>query len=153
MTRHVSILLLLAALAAGSVRAADQAFAAGYRPVMTPELKARLAQADVAAGALFFDRKCGQCHDGEKTGGHAKGPFLWNLFGRPAASIAGFEFSPAMQRAGVAWDYATLDHYLADTERAVPGKAMNFVGIADPVLRAAVIRHLRMMNDTPPALP
>ncbi len=120
---------------------------------MTPELKARLAQADLEAGARFFERKCSQCHDGEKTGGHAKGPFLWNVFQRKAGSIPGFAFSAAMQRAGITWDYATLDYYLAETERAVPGKAMNFVGISDPALRAAVVAHLRKLNDQPPPLP
>lgn len=132
---------------------AGTAFANGFRPATTPEFKARLAQADVAAGAKFFDRKCAQCHDGEKSGSHAKGPFLWNWFGRQAASIVGFEFSDAMKRSGVTWDYATLDYYLADTERAVPGKAMNFVGIPDPALRAAVVAHLRSLNDVPPPLP
>jgi len=26
-----------------------------------------------------------------------------------------------MQETGIVWDYATLDYYLADTERAIPG--------------------------------
>lgn len=153
MNPYLVSLLTIATLSAAPAPAADLAFAAGYRPTLTPELKARLAQADAAAGTRFFERKCSQCHDGEKSGGHAKGPFLWNLFGRKAGEIAGFDFSPAMQKAGIVWDYATLDHYLADTERAVPGKAMNFVGIPDPALRAAVILHLRTLNDVPPPLP
>ncbi len=124
-----------------------------YTPPLSAELKARLAQADVAAGARYFERKCSQCHDGEKTGAHAKGPWLWNVFGRRAGSIAGFEFSTAMKSAGVVWDFATLDYYLADTERAVPGRAMNFTGISDPMLRAAVVVHLSRLNDAPPALP
>jgi cytochrome c len=148
-----AIFAMAACLAVTPASGADSSFAGGYRPAVTPELKARLAQADLAAGEKFFDRKCSQCHDGTKTGGHAKGPFLWNLFGRQAASIPGFEFSEAMKRAGIAWDYATLDYYLADTERAVPGKAMNFVGIPDPALRAAVIAHLRSLNDVSPPLP
>lgn len=126
---------------------------AEHWPALSPELKARLAQADVAAGARFFERKCSQCHDGEKTGGHAKGPLLWNVFGRRAGTIAGFAFSPAMQAAGVVWDFATLDYYLADTERAVPGRAMDFAGIADPGLRAAVVLYLSRLNDSPPPLP
>lgn len=138
---------------AGGAFAQDQSFAGGYRAAMTPELANRLKQADLAAGDNFFERKCSQCHDGEKSGGHAKGPFLWNVFGRRAGSSAGFEFSEAMKRAGVTWDYATLDHYLANTELAVPGKTMNFSGIEDAALRAAVVMHLRKMNDAPPALP
>jgi cytochrome c len=122
-------------------------------PVPPPELKARLAQADLAAGARYFERKCSQCHDGEKTGGHAKGPFLWNVFGRKAGSIPGFDFSPAMKQANIVWDFATLDYYLADTERAVPGRAMNFTGIADAALRAAVVVHVSRLGDAPPPLP
>lgn len=133
--------------------AQSQAFVAGFRPSLTAELAARLKSADLAAGERFFERKCGQCHDSEKSGGHAKGPFLWNWYGRPAGTAAGFAYSEAMKKAGIVWDYATLDHYLADTERAVPGRAMDFVGIADPALRAAVIAWLRRMNDQPPPLP
>ena len=145
--------LAAACLVAGSTIAQEQSFAGGYRATMTPELRERLKQADFAAGENFFERKCSQCHDGEKTGGHAKGPFLWNVFGRKAGSIAGFEFSDAMKKAGVVWDYATLDHYLANTERAVPGKAMNFPGIEDANLRAAVVMRLRKMADKPAKLP
>ena len=153
MTSRLAALVFLAGMGAVPAAAADAAFAAGFRPAVTAELKARLVQADATAGAAFFERKCSQCHDGDKTGGHAKGPFLWNLFGRKAAGIAGFDFSPALRRAEVVWDYATLDYYLADTDRAVPGKAMNFVGIPDAALRAAVILHLRTLNDVPPPLP
>lgn len=144
---------LTACAFAGTGVAQEAAFVGGYKATMTPELAARLKAADLAAGANQFERRCSQCHDGEKTGGHSKGPFLWNVFGRKAASIAGFEFSDAMKKSGVTWDFATLDYYLANTERAVPGKTMNFPGIPDDALRAAVVMHLRSMNDSPPALP
>lgn len=148
--RSIAIVLVLSCLTA---QAEPPGPLATYRPPLSSELKARLAQADPAAGARFFERKCSQCHDGEKTGAHAKGPLLWNVFGRRAGSIAGFAFSPAMQAAAVVWDFATLDYYLADTERAVPGRAMDFAGIADPQLRAAVILYLSRLNDAPPPLP
>ena len=57
------------------------------------------------------------------------------------------------EETGITWDYATLDYYLANTERAVPGKAMNFAGIEDADLRAAVVLHLRKMADKPAKLP
>lgn len=147
----LAALFLLTSLASALVQA--QGAMLGYQPLLDAGLKTRLAQADVAAGASFFERKCGQCHDDAKDGGHGKGPHLWNVFGRKAATIPGFEFSAAMQQTGIVWDYATLDYYLADTERAVPGKAMNFMGIPDPALRAAVVAYLRTLNDAPPPLP
>lgn len=124
-----------------------------YAPSLTPGLKARLAQADAAAGEKYYERKCSQCHDAQKSGAHAKGPHLWNVMGRKAGSAPGFDFSEAMKKAGVVWDYAALDYYLADTETAVPGRAMNFVGIRDEQLRANVIAFLRTLNDNPLPLP
>lgn len=126
---------------------------AGYDPPLSSGLRERLAQADLAAGARFFERKCSQCHDGAKEGGHAKGPHLWNVMGRKAGTIAGFAFSDAMRKSGHIWNFATLDHFLSDTGRAVPGKAMNFAGIPDEKLRAGVVMHLRTLNDAPPPLP
>ena len=148
-----AVFAVVACTMAGAGMAQEQSFAGGYKATMTPELSARLKKADLAAGDNFFERKCSQCHDGEKTGGHAKGPFLWNVVGRKAASIPGFDFSEAMKKAGVTWDYAALDYYLSNTERAVPGKAMNFAGIEDADLRAAVVMHLRKMADKPAKLP
>ena len=55
----------LLALPAAAAEAANAAFASGHRPAVTLELKTRLARADAAAGAAFFERKCSQCHDGE----------------------------------------------------------------------------------------
>ncbi|RLJ62642.1 c-type cytochrome [Sulfurisoma sediminicola] len=147
-TSLVAVLLALAvppAVAGGSL--------ADYDPPLTPELRERLAQADLAAGARFFERKCSQCHDGTRDGAHAKGPLLWNVFGRKAGTIAGFVFSDAMRKSGHTWNFATLDYYLADTEVAVPGKAMDFVGIPDAKLRAAVVAYVRTLNDAPPPLP
>lgn len=135
------------------------AFAEGGKPIserlpqMSPELKQRLAKADVEAGARFFERKCSQCHDAEKSGGHFKGPHLWNVFGRKAGTSPGFDYSPAMKRSGHVWNYEALDYYLADTETAVPGRAMNFIGIDDAALRAGVISYLRRFNDRVPPLP
>lgn len=126
---------------------------ASHVPLLTPELKSRLAQADLAAGARYFERKCSQCHDGAKEGGHGKGPHLWNIMGRKAATAPGFVYSAAMKQAATTWSYATLDYYLADTERAIPDRAMNFSGIQDDQLRANVVAYLRTLNDAPPPLP
>jgi cytochrome c len=126
---------------------------ARYDPPLDPAFAKLIANADLAAGQRFYDRKCSQCHDAEKSGDNAKGPHLWNVMGRQAATRAGFPFSAAMKALGKPWTYATLDYYLADTERAVPGREMNFVGIPDAVTRANVIAYLRTLHDSPPPLP
>jgi len=124
-----------------------------YTPVLSDEFKQLLKNADFEAGKAFFDRKCSQCHDHEKTGGHSKGPLLWNIMGRKAGSIPGFDFSDGMKKPGHTWDYATLNYYLTRTDRAVPGRTMNFRGIKKDARRANLLLYLRTLNDNPPPLP
>jgi cytochrome c len=147
-----AFLVSIAAVTAPEAQEAGAPLSAAAPP-LTPELRARLAAADIAPGAAYFERKCSQCHDGAKEGGHGKGPHLWNVMGRRAGSAPGFAYSDAMRAVGRDWSYATLDYYLSDTERAVPGRAMNFAGIKDDALRASVVMYLRTLSDTPAPLP
>ncbi|MCF8198080.1 MAG: c-type cytochrome [Sulfuritalea sp.] len=124
-----------------------------YDPPLTPELRARLQAANAEAGAQVFERKCSTCHDGAKDGKPSKGPNLWNVFDRKAATFTDFKYSDAMRASGHTWTYATLDYYLSDTERAVPGKTMDLAGLRSAKMRADLLVYLRTLNDTPPALP
>lgn len=109
--------------------------------------------ADSDRGEMIFMRKCSSCHDHEKNGGHGKGPHLWNVVGRKAASIQGFEFSSAMRGSGHTWNFATLNYYLTRTDRAVPGLAMEFRSLKKEKDRAALISFLRTLSDKPVQLP
>ncbi|MCB1961183.1 MAG: c-type cytochrome [Rhodocyclaceae bacterium] len=124
-----------------------------FDPPLDPAFAALIRNADLEAGSAYFERKCSQCHDGQKDGGNFKGPHLWNVMGRVAATHEGFRYSEAMKQVKHRWTYATLDYYLKDTEAAVPGRDMNFVGIEDDATRANVIAYIRNLSDTPPALP
>jgi len=126
---------------------------ASYTPVLSDELKALLKTADLAEGKEYFMRKCSSCHDEFKSDTHGKGPNLWNVFGRKAGTSDGFEYSEAMQQSGHTWNFATLNYYLTRTERAVPGRSMNFKGIRQDKYRAKLLLFLRSMNDVPPELP
>ncbi|MCU7834381.1 MAG: c-type cytochrome [gamma proteobacterium symbiont of Taylorina sp.] len=120
-----------------------------YTPVLSIEFKQLLDVSDIADGELLFMRKCSSCHDNEKSTTHGKGPNLWNVFGRRAGSSAGFDYSEAMRQSGHTWNYATLNYYLTNTERAVPGRIMNFRGIRRDTDRAKLLLFLRSMNDEP----
>lgn len=124
-----------------------------YQPLLSEAFKQQLREADLAAGEHTFMRKCSSCHDLKKQGGHGKGPHLWNLMGRKAGMVAGFEFSAAMRDSGHTWNINTLNYYLTNTERAVPGRLMDFRGIRRDAERANLIAFLRQFNDNPPDLP
>ncbi|KAB2850405.1 MAG: cytochrome c2 [Hyphomicrobiaceae bacterium] len=74
-----------------------------------------------------------------------QGPSLYRVIGRSAGTLPGFEYSPAMigrGAAGLVWDAASLDLYLADPEGIVPGTSMSIPPLRDEQDRADVIAYL-----------
>ncbi len=131
----------------------SQGSLAHFKPTLSADLKELIKTADIADGKEYFMRKCSSCHDEYQSETHGKGPNLWNVFGRKAGTSEGFEYSDAMRQSGHNWSFATLNYYLTRTERAVPGRIMNFRGIRQDKYRAKLLLFLSTMNDTPPALP
>ncbi len=149
-----TVMLLLSSFVLLPVSAESESTSlASYVPQLTDEFKILLRDADAAAGEEYFMRKCSSCHDNFKSDTHGKGPNLWNVLGRQAGTAKGFAYSDAMRQSGHTWNYATLNYYLTRTDRAVPGRIMNFRGIRQDAYRAKLLRFLRTMNDKPPALP
>jgi nitrite reductase (NO-forming) len=118
------------------------AAAAPSSPVSTPAATPVAAEAgsDGAAGRQVF-RKCQACHSIE-PGKNLLGPSLSGIVGRKAGSESSYSYSPAMKQAGLVWDVATLDAYLADPEKVVPGNKMPFPGLKTAQDRTDVIAFL-----------
>ena len=95
------------------------------------------AGGDAAAGRLVF-RKCQACHSME-PGKTLLGPSLAGIVGRKAGADANYNYSPAMKQANVVWDAKSLDAYLADPQKVVPGNKMPFPGLKTEQDRADVI--------------
>jgi len=70
------------------------------------------------------------------------GPRHCGLIGRPAGSVPGFVYSPAMKRSGIVWSERALDRFLAAPMKSMPGTAMTYDGIADAKERADLIAYL-----------
>jgi cytochrome c len=109
-------------------------------------VQARAAEGNAERGERAFQR-CFACHSvdpDEKA--KLQGPSLYRVVGRPAAAVAGFEYSPALKAkaaAGLVWTEETLDHYIADPEAAVPGTQMSIPGLPEAEERADLIAYLR----------
>jgi nitrite reductase (NO-forming) len=97
------------------------------------------AGGDAAAGRLVF-RKCQACHSME-PGKTILGPSLAGIMGRKAGSDPGYNYSPAMKHANIVWDAKTLDAYLSDPQKLVPGNKMPFPGLKTDHDRADVIAY------------
>lgn len=128
----------LAALRAAAILAAIT----GVQPVVDA---AGAAGGDAARGERVFQR-CFACHsvDPNETA-KLRGPSLFRIVGRPAASVAGFEYSGAMKAkgaAGLVWTADALDRYVADPEAFVPGTLMSVPPLRDERQRADLIAYL-----------
>jgi len=112
---------------------------------LAPAVVQAVAAGDAARGELAFQR-CFACHsvDPYETA-KLQGPSLYRIMGRPAGAIAGFEYSDAMRKkgaAGLVWDAATLDRYLADPEGLVPETTMSAAPLRDEQERADLLAYL-----------
>lgn len=76
------------------------------------------------------------------------GPRHCGLFGRRAGSVKGFAYSDAMKRSRIVWNEKTLDRFLANPLKAVPGTAMGYAGVEDRKERADLIAYLKQVNDS-----
>jgi len=101
-----------------------------------------LAAGDSARGAQAF-RACVACHTLE-PGRHLTGPSLAGVWGRKAGVLESFpRYSAALKRSGIVWNEGTLDAWLANPQKNVPGNHMLFRGIADERTRADLAAFLR----------
>lgn len=96
-------------------------------------------KADLVHGEQVYAR-CMACHSLTEN---RAGPRHCGLFGRRAGTVAGFDYSPAMRRSQIVWNEQTLDRFLADPLKALPGTAMIYAGVTDRQERADLIAWLK----------
>ncbi len=99
------------------------------------------AAGNAARGQKLFS-ECQACHSTE-IGATGVGPSLFGMFGRQAGEPDEFRYSPALKNSGITWTPETLDKYIADPQKAVPGNRMPYAGLTDPGDRADLIEYLR----------
>ena len=95
-------------------------------------------QGDPDAGAEIYTR-CLACH---ALAYDRTGPRHCGLLGRRAGSVKQFDYSPAMKQSNIVWTASTLDRFLANPLKAVPGTTMGYAGVGDAKERADLIAYL-----------
>lgn len=105
-----------------------------------PALAAAAPDASVQRGEQIYSR-CIACHAIEAN---RVGPQHCGLFGRRAGTAPGYDgYTKAMRDSGIVWGERTLDTFLQDPMKAVPGTAMTYAGVPDATERADLMAYLR----------
>jgi len=74
------------------------------------------------------------------------GPKHRGVVGRRAGTVPGFSYSPALRNSGLTWDEETLDRWLTNPQKLVPGSRM-FYSVANAQNRADIIAYLREQRE------
>jgi len=130
---------LLTGAVARALAAVALALAAGAVAAASNDAAPR---GDPKAGQEIYIR-CIACH---ALAQNRTGPRHCGLLGRRAGSVKGYAYSNAMQRSRIVWSAETLDRFLEDPLKAVPGTSMGYAGIPDQKERADLIAYLERAN-------
>lgn len=93
-------------------------------------------------GKEVFEKRCTGCHALDQS---REGPKLRGVYGRTSGDAAGFIYSPALAKARIVWDDASLERWLADPDVMVPGNNMEFQ-LRKPQERMEVIQYLKQLS-------
>jgi cytochrome c2 len=100
---------------------------------------------DAAKGQATFKSQCAVCHATVDDGKAHPGPLLAGVVGRKAATVPGFNYSPALKGAAPTWTVANLDKFLNNAQGMVPGTFM-VVKLTNPMQRQDVLAYLATLK-------
>ena len=113
-------LVLVLAVAAAAARAEDTAL-----------------KGDPAHGKVLYGG-CMGCHSLDDND---VGPKHRGVVGRKAGSVPDYAYSAALKASGIVWDPASLDRWLSNPQKLVPGAKM-YYSVPDAQNRADLIAYL-----------
>jgi len=97
------------------------------------------AAGDAVHGQELYQKMCIACHSIDYNG---IGPAHKGVFNQKAGSKADYAYSPAVKSSKVVWNEKSLDKWLANPEKFIPGQKMGFL-VSNAKDRADLIAYLK----------
>jgi len=102
-----------------------------------------IAMDPVAEGRTLYQSQCGGCHSVETN---RVGPRHRGVVGRRIASVADYDYSPALKHLDGVWTPIRLDLWLSGTQKMAPGSKM-YLTLEDADQRRLIIAYLKSVSD------
>lgn len=114
-------------------------------PIMaTQELGFLRDPSSMSNGERQFRRKCSICHSLSDDGTRRAGPTLAGVFGRPAGTVEGYNYSDTVANLGFDWNEETIDQLFdLGPDHFIPGSKMPMQRIVKPDDRRDLIQFLK----------
>jgi cytochrome c len=101
-----------------------------------------LAQPSAERGKQLYANQCMACHAADIS---LAGPSHRGVFGRRAAAVPDYPYSPALSKLKVTWNDKTLDAWLRSPNQMAPGNRMGF-SVANAQDRQDLIAFLKTLK-------
>ncbi len=105
-------------------------------------LHAESHEKQLESGQKLFRQRCVACHVMAEGKRHRIGPNLWGAAGCKIGSKPDYGYSKVLKQSELTLDQTTLDDWLANPRKFLPGNRMSFVGIKKQEQRDALIAWL-----------
>jgi len=135
----------LAALTLSAAAAMAVAATAALAQPAAPPAPSAAAPPPAAAAPPPDFAICSACHESSANARPSLGPNLWNVGGRKAGSLADYDYSPAMKSSTITWSADTLQAFIVDPAKTVPGNKMDYPG-ADAGAAKAIADYLMSLK-------
>jgi cytochrome c len=93
-------------------------------------------------GLAIYTAKCSACHSVDE---HRVGPAHAGVLGRRAGKAKDYEYSEALTKSKLVWNAQTLQAWLTDPEKLIPGQRMGY-RLSLPQERADVVAYLATLS-------
>jgi cytochrome c len=103
------------------------------------------AAGEATRGEQLYESRCTGCHS---LDANRIGPMHRGVFGRKAGTVAEFDYSSALKRSKIVWNEQTLNRWLTDPEKLIPGQKMGYQ-VPEAADRADIVAYLRRESQRP----
>lgn len=102
-----------------------------------------MPKVNAAPSAAHGEQLYQSCQDCHSLDTNDVGPKHRGVFGRKAGTVPDYSYSAALKSSGITWNKGTLDKWLTDPQKLVPGSKM-FFHLDAAQDRADVIEYLKV---------